>query len=206
MASRPGRPPPPPRGGRGPGAWRGASRGEAGSRPEGTEHDIDALEAGPQVLGLVAEADAQETVHPELVPRHHEDALLVAQTLHESSGVDRPRVPRIGDGSRPRGDEAEGVGVSLHPLLEHPVVPAHAAARAREYPRSRRGGEGPRGEEVGEGARGYAQVVLAGPELRDRGGGAGHPADPEAGQAVGLAEPAGHEQAVVEAPEAPGLA
>jgi hypothetical protein len=101
-----------------------------GAAPERRQHRVDSSQVGAQLLGRAAEADPQEPVHAELVARDHQQALLVAQALHQARRVDRPRIPGKREGSGARGDETESSAVAREPGRQHGQRRVHDAARA----------------------------------------------------------------------------
>src|SRR5207253_268816 len=57
----------------------------------------DAREGAAQMRRLVAEADPQVAVHPEMIAGHQQDAFVRPQARHQISRVDRVVVTRIHD-------------------------------------------------------------------------------------------------------------
>src|SRR5207245_10809142 len=144
----------------GPDTFGGSGRGRGG---QAVQDRVDALEAGAKILRLVAEADAQEAVHAEVVAGDDEDALLLAQPRHQLRGVDAPRVTKVRDGARTRGHQPEQVSPPAHPLIEDRVVRGEDPSRSPEDPRPHFGAERGAREPVGESAGADGDVVLSSP-------------------------------------------
>ena len=80
------------------------------------EDAVHSRQARLQILRLVAESDPQEAIHAELITGNDEETLLVPQSLDQASGIDGPRVPRVGHRAGTGRHQTEAAVVAAHPL------------------------------------------------------------------------------------------
>ena len=79
------------------------------------EDDLHLFKRPLEMSGWRAVADPQETIHPEVVSGHYQNALLPEQALNQGSGVYRKIVAHIRDGSRLGLNHAENRTLAFHP-------------------------------------------------------------------------------------------
>src|SRR6184192_721944 len=89
-----------------------------------------------KVAQLLPEAEADVVRQPEVIARDEQYAVIGPHLLHQVEGADRLAVAHEANRPRLRGVPAERVAEPLQPLLDHRVVRAEDAARAREILRS----------------------------------------------------------------------
>src|SRR6266545_636414 len=94
------------------------------------EHVVDMLQRLSKILRPGPVTDTQKLIHPKMVARDYEHALLLQKPFHQLDGVDGKVVARICDRSGARLDHLEGRAMAAHPFLEHGEVASADAARA----------------------------------------------------------------------------
>jgi len=91
------------------------------------------LESLFELLFVVAVADAEVTVHEEMVAGHDEDAFLVTEFLHELGRVDVPRVADVGDRARFGRNPGDAIAMALHERCDQRQLVVQDLPGALEY-------------------------------------------------------------------------
>ena len=129
-----------------------------------------------------------------------EHAGRLPQAGHQLLRGDRLRIAHEDDRAGLRRDVGQPRRGRGDPVADDRVVVGDAALGASEQPHPPVGGQGQTGQAVAQGGRGYRGEVAPAPQLLAQGGRGQRPADAQAGQPVGLREPAGDDHPLVAAP------
>src|SRR5262252_2178828 len=95
---------------------------------------MQTFEAPLQVVGFVAESDAQVAVHAEMITGHDEDALLFAKPRHQLRRIDWMAVADVDDRSGVRRRVIQKTAVSVEPFGDQRKVAIQNGTGAAEEP------------------------------------------------------------------------